>query len=83
MTLREQVQQLKVENVQLQQRIAELEAQLKESNNRGAGRKQKLTDAQIEQIKIMHESGQSIKSISLQFECSVGTIHKALHSEIK
>ena len=54
MTLREQVQQLKVENEQLQQRIAELEAQLKESNNRGAGRKQKLTDAQIEQIKIMH-----------------------------
>lgn len=80
MTLREQVQQLKVENEQLQQRIAELEAQLKESNNRGAGRKQKLTDAQIEQIKIMHAGGQSIKSIATEFGCSAGTVHKAIHS---
>lgn len=83
MTLREQVQQLKVENEQLQQRIAELEAQLQQHNTRGAGRKQKLTDAQIEQVQIMHVKGQSIKALADYFECSVGTIHKALHSEIK
>ena len=83
MTLREQVQQLKIENESLHQRIAELEAQLQQHNARGAGRKQKLTDAQIEQIKIMHESGQSIKMIADYFKCSVGTIHKALHSKIK
>ena len=80
MTLRQQVEELKLENQQLQQRIQELEAQLQQRNSRGAGRKQKLSESQIEQIKIMHASNDSIKTIAEYFKVSVGTVHKALHT---
>ena len=48
-------------------------------NERGAGRKNKFNDQEIETIKVMRLRGDTIKDIAEQFQCSVGLIHKIIH----
>ena len=48
-------------------------------NARGAGRRAKFTDAQVDEIKKLREDGSTIKEIASRFECSVGLIHKLIN----
>ncbi|MEG1495744.1 MAG: hypothetical protein RR406_05595, partial [Bacilli bacterium] len=50
-------------------------------NARGAGRRAKFTDAQVEEIKQLRECGNTIKEIATRFECSVGLIHKLINEK--
>ncbi|MGL5711571.1 MAG: helix-turn-helix domain-containing protein [Paraclostridium sp.] len=50
-------------------------------NARGAGRRVKFTDTQIEEIKKLREDGSTIKEIATRFECSVGLIHKLINEK--
>ena len=47
-------------------------------NARGAGRKPKFTSKQVEEIKAMRASGESIKSIAKEMNCSVGLVHNLI-----
>lgn len=48
-------------------------------NARGAGRKPKLTPEQVEEIKVMRASGDSLKKIAKSMNCSVGLVHKLIN----
>ena len=48
-------------------------------NARGAGRKAKFTDKQIEEIRRLREEGNTIKEIANRYNCSVGLIHKLIN----
>lgn len=48
-------------------------------NARGAGRKSKFSDAQVDEIRRLREDGSTIKEIASRFECSVGLIHKLIN----
>ena len=50
-------------------------------NARGAGRRARFTDDQIEEIKKLREDGNTIKEIATRFECSVGLIHKLINEK--
>ncbi|MGL5330560.1 MAG: hypothetical protein ACRDD7_14910 [Peptostreptococcaceae bacterium] len=50
-------------------------------NARGAGRRARFTDAQVEEIKKLREDGDTIKEIATRFECSVGLIHKLINEK--
>lgn len=52
---------------------------LKPHNERGAGRKARFTDMQIEEIKEYRAEGKTIKEIAEMYECSVGLIHKLIN----
>lgn len=55
----------------------------KKHNERGAGRKAKFTEQQIEEIKMYRLQGKTIKEISNMFKCSVGLIHKLINEKKK
>ena len=48
-------------------------------NARGAGRKAKFTDKQIEEIRRLREDGNTIKEIANRYNCSVGLIQKLIN----
>ena len=48
-------------------------------NARGAGRKAKFTDDQVDEIKSLREDGNTIKEIANRYNCSVGLIHKLIN----
>ena len=50
-------------------------------NARGAGRRARFSDAQVEEIKSLREDGNTIKEIATRFECSVGLIHKLINEK--
>lgn len=50
-------------------------------NARGAGRRAKFSDAQVEEIKKLREDGNTIKEIADKFNCSVGLIHKLINEK--
>lgn len=50
-------------------------------NPRNAGRKPKLTEAQIQEILTLRKQGQTIKALAEQFNCSSGLISKILKTE--
>ena len=50
-------------------------------NERGAGRKSKMTTWQIESIKAKRQQGLSIREIAKEFDCSVGLIHKIINEQ--
>ncbi|MGL5329556.1 MAG: hypothetical protein ACRDD7_09820, partial [Peptostreptococcaceae bacterium] len=50
-------------------------------NVRGAGRRARFSDAQVEEIKKLREDGNTIKEIATRFECSVGLIHKLINEK--
>lgn len=45
-------------------------------NERGAGRKSKFTEEQIQQIREARAEGKTIKAIAEEFGCSVGSVHR-------
>lgn len=68
------------------ERIAGLELELLERplekyNQRGAGRKQRLSDVEKESIKMYRIQGKTIKEISELYSCSVGLIHKIINEK--
>lgn len=50
-------------------------------NARGAGRRARFSDAQVKEIKMLREDGNTIKEIATRFECSVGLIHKLINEK--
>ena len=48
-------------------------------NERGAGRKAKLTNQEKEMIRMYRIQGKTIKEISQMYSCSVGLIHKIIN----
>ena len=50
-------------------------------NARGAGRKAKFTDDQVDEIKSLREDGNTIKEIANRYNCSVGLIHKLINEQ--
>lgn len=78
--LQEQTKQLKAESKiieDLNKQIEDLKAERnvqKIKNERGAGRKQKFTSAEIQAIKMYRLQGKSYRAIADMFNCSVGTV---------
>ena len=50
-------------------------------NARGAGRKAKFTDDQVDEIRRLREDGNTIKDIANRYNCSVGLIHKLINEK--
>ena len=50
-------------------------------NARGAGRKAKFTDDQVDEIRRLREDGNTIKEIANRYNCSVGLIHKLINEK--
>lgn len=50
-------------------------------NARGAGRKQKFNDAEIEEIKAMYAKGKSMRAIANYMGCSAGLICKLVNNK--
>ena len=50
-------------------------------NARGAGRKAKFTDDQVDDIRRLREDGNTIKEIANRYNCSVGLIHKLINEK--
>ena len=48
-------------------------------NERGAGRKERFTDKQKDQIKEYRSQGKSIREIAKVYKCSTGLIHKLIN----
>lgn len=69
------IQQLKNENEELKKSINVH----KIKNERGAGRKARFTDTEIETIKMYRIQGKTIKEIADMFKCSVGLVHKIIN----
>ena len=67
------------ENEELKRQLAEGVQKIK--NERGAGRKQKFTDAEIQSIKMYRLQGQSYRAIADMFDCSVGLAHKIINEQ--
>lgn len=75
-------------------KISDLEKEiesLKESNNtnvqkikneRGAGRKERFTDKQKQEIKEYRLQGKSIREIAKVYKCSTGLIHKLINENL-
>ena len=78
--LKQENEMLKSENYILKQRLKRLEE--KHRNSRGAGRKNKLSPSQIEEIQNQRQQGVSYRALAAQYGCSVGTICNVC-SEIK
>ena len=53
----------------------------KKKNIRGAGRKEKFTPEEKEKIIKRRINGITLKELSLEFNCSIGMIHKVLNSK--
>ena len=79
--LKEKIQKLKNENETLNEEIQKLKNESKTTihNERGAGRKQRLTEEQKETIKMYRVQGKTIKEIAEIFNCSIGLIHKLIN----
>lgn len=53
----------------------------KKHNERGAGRKARFTNSEVETIKMYRLQGKTIKEIAEMFSCSVGLIHKLINEK--
>ena len=62
------------------QRVEDLEEELKQvkKNDRGAGRKEKFANEQIELILKARREGKSMRTIAKEFNCSAGLVHKLI-----
>ena len=81
--LKKDIQKLKNERIQIINEYKERNGIQKIKNERRAGRKQKLTDKQIQDI-LMHRShGTSMKRIAQYVGCSVGLVHKTINEHTK
>lgn len=59
--------------------LVEKNSIIQKRNERGAGRKNRFNEQEVETIKVMRLRGDKIKDIAEQFNCSVGLIHKLIH----
>ena len=66
---------LKDENEKLREKIHKLK------NERGAGRKNKFNEHDVENIKMYRLQGRTIKEIAEIYSCSVGLIHKLINEK--
>jgi len=82
--MKEQITFLDLKNKSLEDIIAhenkvhKLINEDKAHNERGAGRKSKLTDIEKNTIRMYRIQGKTIKYIAEMFSCSVGLIHKLI-----
>lgn len=72
------VKELEQENKQLKDNY-KAPVNKKNHNERGAGRKSRFTDKQINEIKQYRDDGKTIKEIAELYKCSVGLIHKLIN----
>lgn len=70
--LQQKNEMLKSENYVLKQKLHRLEE--KHHNSRGAGRKNKLSPSQIEEIQNQRQQGVSYRALAARYNCSVGII---------
>lgn len=81
----EKLAKAKDEHLQeLQEQIKQLQTGAnihKIKNERGAGRKPKFTDAEIQAIKLYRLQGKSYRAIADMFGCSVGLVHKIINEQ--
>ena len=70
--LQRENEMLKSENCILKQKLRRLEE--KRHNSRGAGRKNKLSSSQLNEIRNQRQQGVSYRVLAAQYNCSVGTI---------
>lgn len=68
--LEKQIEDLKRNNTSTVQKI---------KNERGAGRKERFSDKQKEEIKDYRSQGKSIREIAQIYKCSTGLIHKLIN----
>lgn len=82
--LERRVNELMLENKRLKHEIELLKLELEKcsqiiNKHKKAGRKNKFTDEQVEEIKRLNkEDNMSIRQLAKQFSCSVGLIHNVL-----
>lgn len=70
----------KITQRQLQETQQKLSECIVEPHNaRRAGRKPQFTAEQIEEVKLMHQEGMSIRKIAEYFGCSAAVVHKTVH----
>lgn len=74
------VQALQFENDKIIEENKELKKEIEKlkSSRANSGRKKKLTDMEIESIKMYRLQGISIRELSKIFNCSVGTIYNVI-----
>ena len=70
------VQALLFENDKIIKENKELKEQLNKKHK--GGRKKKLTDMEIESIRMYRLQGISIRELGKMFNCSIGTIHNII-----
>ena len=70
------VQALQFENDKIIKENKELKEQLNKKHK--GGRKKKLTDMEIESIRMYRLQGISIRELGKMFNCSIGTIHNII-----
>lgn len=70
--LKQENEMLKSENYILKQKLKRLEETY--HNSRGAGRKNKLSLSQVDEIRNQRRQGVSYRALAEQYGCSVGTI---------
>lgn len=79
MQMEKRIKVLELKNKSLENTIEhDKKMQNLKHNERGAGRKARFTDMQIEEIKEYRADGKTIKEIADIYKCSVGLIHKLI-----
>lgn len=86
--LENQIVELKAEIERLQLEVQQLKSEqnLKQHNERGAGRKPRFTKEEIAKAQKLKLQGLSYKKVAEKMNCSVGLVHKLLnepHKNIK
>lgn len=74
------ITELKIEIEKLQNEIQQLKNEHKH-NNRGAGRKPKLSKEEVARANMLRIQGLSYKKIAEEIGCSVGLIHKLINEQ--
>lgn len=75
-------EQLRFENDILRKENKELSSAMRVKNERGAGAKSKFNDEQILEIKRLRATGESIRKIAKEYNCSVGLVHKLINENM-
>lgn len=75
-----EIQELKNENEIYRNDNSSI-AVIKKHNERGAGRKARFANSEVETIKMYRLQGKTIKEIAEMFKCSVGLIHKIINEK--
>lgn len=80
--MKQRIKFLENEIVMKDKRITRLQEKFTHTRNeRGAGRKPKLSPVQKEEIFVMYGNGESMRRIAQHVDCSVGLIHKLIHEQ--